>query len=96
MTKLLGCSSLVSWLAQIATDDDERERRALLHPALLYLLIGFLGWMAMSAAWADVPEVIPELLLRYGPNAMLFLIVFAAVRTAGRRCGSVVRSCSGR
>lgn len=93
VSKLLGLLLAGSWLAQIATESPDRRRELLLHPALIYLLVVFLGWVAMSAAWADAPEAIPELLLRYGPNAMLFLIVFAAVRTREQAmwvCGAFV------
>ena len=41
----------------------------------------FVGWSLISATWAEYPGAAILGFTRYLPNALLFLIVFAAVRT---------------
>ena len=43
--------------------------------------MAFVGWSAVSAAWAEIPGESLDTAIRYLPNAFLFLIVFSAVRT---------------
>src|SRR2546421_7211972 len=77
--KLIGLLLVVSWLALIATDA-ERRAHVFDHPAFLWVLVAFIGWIAMSAAWADHTSAVVDTVIRYVPNAMLFFIVFSAIR----------------
>src|SRR2546423_1356403 len=42
--------------------------------------MALIGWIAMSAAWADHTSAVVDTVIRYVPNAMLFFIVFSAIR----------------
>jgi O-antigen ligase len=79
--KAIGLLLVLSWLALITTGELERRQRIFSHPAFLGLLAAFIGWTAMSGAWAEETGPVVEAVIRYLPNAMLFLIVFSAVRT---------------
>lgn len=78
--KLTGALLVLSWLGVVTTGDSERRAATFGHPAFLYVLVLFTGWAAISAAWAEVPGSALEAVGRYAPNAMLFVIVFSAVR----------------
>jgi O-antigen ligase len=79
--KLIGLLLVLSWLAVIATADSQRRPQIFSHPAFLGLLAAFIGWVALSVSWAEESGPVATQLLRYLPNAMLFLIVFSAIRT---------------
>jgi O-antigen ligase len=79
--KLLGLVLVLSWFALITSGERERREQIFSPPAFLLVLIAFVGWAAMSAAWAEDPGASLEATTRFLPNAMLFLIVFAGVRT---------------
>jgi O-antigen ligase len=78
--KLMGLLLVLSWLALLTTRRGER-RVVFSHPWFVYVLILFVGWAATSLIWAEEPGAVIEAIQRYVPNAMLFLIVFSAVRT---------------
>lgn len=80
LTRLLGVLLIMSWLASI-TVGDGRGRRLFESNGLLFMLLLFVFWVALSALWAaDAGEAIAAV-ARYAPNALLFLVVYAAVRT---------------
>src|SRR5215217_953022 len=79
--KLLGLMLMLSWLALVTAGDREQRERIFSHPAFLFVLLSFVGWSLLSATWAEYPAAAIETFTRYLPNAFLFLIVFAAVRT---------------
>jgi O-antigen ligase len=79
--KLLGLVLMVSWLALVTAGDREHRDRIFSPPGFLFVLILFVGWAAISASWAEDSGAAILSVTRYLPNAMLFLIVFAAVRT---------------
>jgi O-antigen ligase len=79
--KLLGLLLVLSWLALVTTGSPEQRARVFDHPAFLGVLAAFIGWIAISAAWAEETGAVIDTVIRYVPNAMLFLIVFAAIRT---------------
>jgi O-antigen ligase len=81
VSKLLGILLVLSWLALITAGEQEERGRIFSHAGFLYVLILFIGWVALSITWAEVPGEVTETLQRYVPNAMLFLIVFSGVRT---------------
>jgi putative inorganic carbon (HCO3(-)) transporter len=79
--KLLGLVLLLSWLALVTSGEREHRERIFSHPGFILVLLVFVGWVAISAAWAESPSAAVEAFTRYLPNAMLFLVVFAGVRT---------------
>jgi O-antigen ligase len=79
--KLLGLALILSWLATVTTSDRERRERIFSHPGFLYVLIALVAWTALSASWAENPGAAISAATRYLPNAFLFLILFAGVRT---------------
>jgi putative inorganic carbon (HCO3(-)) transporter len=78
--KLLGLVLVLSWFALITSGERERRERIFSPPAFVLVLIAFVGWAAISAAWAEDPGAAIDATTRFVPNAMLFLIVFAGVR----------------
>jgi O-antigen ligase len=72
---------MLSWLALVTAGEREQRERIFSHPAFLFVLLLFVGWTLISATWAEYPGAAIETFTRYLPNAFLFLIVFAAVRT---------------
>jgi len=80
LTKLAGLLLIVSWLATI-TVGENRNRRLLESNGLLFLLLLFVLWVGISPLWAVDPGEAVGALTRYAPNAALFLVVYAAVRT---------------
>jgi O-antigen ligase len=79
--KLIGLMLMLSWLALVTAGNREQRERIFGHPAFLFVLMLFLGWSLISATWAEHPGAAIDTFTRYLPNAFLFLIVFAAVRT---------------
>ncbi|MCW3050050.1 MAG: O-antigen polymerase [Solirubrobacterales bacterium] len=79
--KIGGLLLVVSWLATVAVRPKWRRDFLRVHPAATALMVGFLCWIAMSAAWAESPSVALGTLPRYAPNLVLFLIVYTAVGT---------------
>jgi O-antigen ligase len=79
--KLIGLMLMLSWLAIMTAGDREQRERFFSHPGFLFVLVLFVSWALISATWAEHPGAAIETFTRYLPNAFLFLIVFAAVRT---------------
>jgi O-antigen ligase len=79
LTKLMGVLLIVSWLATITAGRD-RRRELFVSPGFLYVLLLFVLWAGASAVWADESAAAIGAVTRYAPNALLFLIVYAAVR----------------
>jgi O-antigen ligase len=79
LAKALGLVLLISWVAVLASRRQEGDFLGA-HPYISYLLFAFVLWSAISAAWAEVPSAALEATYRYGPNALLLMILFTAVR----------------
>lgn len=79
--KLAGVVLVGAWLALMATARDSPRNFFTERPVLFYMLLAFLGWSAMSMAWAEVIGEARSGVIRYGLNAMLIPIAYAAVRT---------------
>lgn len=71
----------LSWLARIATRAAPTEFFWSRHPAITWLAVAFLAWVALSSLWAENAGDTSAVLLKYGLDALLFVIVFEAVRT---------------
>jgi O-antigen ligase len=80
INKLMGLLLIVSWLAAVTAGED-RRRKLFESFGFLYLLVLFVLWAGLSAIWADDPGAAIDAVTRYAPNVLLFLIVYAAVRT---------------
>ena len=81
VSKLVGLVLVLSWFALITAGERERREQIFTPPAFVFLLILFVAWAAVSAVWAEDSGAAIDATTRYLPNAMLFLIVFAGVRT---------------
>jgi O-antigen ligase len=78
--KLVGLLVVLSWLGRLATQPEERSK-VFPHTGFLYLVLVFAIWAAMSVAWAADSGGVLDTVLRVLPNAMLFPIVYSAIRT---------------
>ena len=81
VSKLVGLVLVLSWFAVVTAGERERREQLFSPPAFLLVLIFFVSWAAVSAVWAEDAGAAIDATTRYLPNAMLFLIVFAGVRT---------------
>jgi len=82
-SKLLGGLLLVSWLAVMTTRQVSVDS-AVVKPAC-FILVFLLGWIGLSATWAEDPGLTIAYLSRLALNAMMFVIVLTAV--SDRRVG---------
>lgn len=80
LAKLLGLLLALSWLAAVSTGERGGGDLFSKHPALAAALLAFLAWASISLIWAESPGDGLASIVRYAPNAFLFLIVYAAVR----------------
>lgn len=88
-TKVIGLVLTCSWLAHLATNRSGRSAALpSAHPVGTYVLVLFLTWAALSGIWASGEGFVTDL-QRYLLNAVLFVIVYTAVRTR-RQAGWVI------
>lgn len=81
-TKIAGLILALSWLATLATRRDAAKLDfTQSHPAISGFLALFLAWAALSYIWAEAPLDAAEAFYRFLLNAVLFLIVYTAIRT---------------
>jgi O-antigen ligase len=80
LAKVAGVILGLSWLATLAMRDHDNLMRR--HPVFTYALVLFLGWSAISYAWAEDKGATVEALIRYAPNVLLIPIAFTAVRSS--------------
>ena len=78
--KLGGILLALGWLAFVLSREGAKSDFLAVHPAVSLILGGFLGWVALSALWAQDTQLVINSFGRYALNAFLFLIVFTAVR----------------
>jgi O-antigen ligase len=81
-TKAAGVLLAISWLAVLATRNDAKADVLRQHPAISAVLILFLAWAGLSYTWAEFPGDAAGAWSRFALNAILFLIVYTAVRTS--------------
>src|SRR5918995_1476809 len=72
---------VLSWFTLITAGERDQRERIFSPAGFLFVLICFVAWAAVSAVWAEDSGAAIDSATRYLPNAMLFLIVFAGVRT---------------
>jgi O-antigen ligase len=87
--KIAGLLLAVSWVAVLATKNDARSDFMSAHPGLTYVLVLFLSWVAVSQLWAEDSGEALATFTRLALNAVLFLIIFTAVRTPNQAIGFV-------
>ena len=80
-SKVLGLLLVASWLTVLTTRRDAIVLPAGLPRTVLIALAGLFGWVALSATWAENPNVSIDAFSRYLLNGVLFVIVLTAVST---------------
>ena len=81
VAKVTGALLALSWLALVATRVTTGNDFFDSHAVLSYLLLAFLGWVTLSASWAEYSGAAFESVYRFALNLMLFPIVFTAIRS---------------
>jgi O-antigen ligase len=79
--KLGGALLALGWLAVMATHHETRRDFLVIHPWMSATIGLFLGWSLLSIAWASNTAAALGVTGRFALNAILFLIVFTAIRT---------------
>ncbi len=77
----------LSWLARIATRNTPSSLFWSRHPVISWLAVAFLAWVALSSLWAQDSSDTFAVLTQYGLDALLFVIVFEAVRAPAHAKG---------
>lgn len=80
LPKAFGVLLLLSWLARVTVGRGASKSLLGAHPALCAALVAFCAWALMSVGWAESPGAAAQSVTRYAPNALLFVIVYAAIR----------------
>jgi O-antigen ligase len=81
LTKVAGTLLALAWLATLATRADARADFLRVHPVITSILVTWLAWAALSATWSEHPGAAVDAVFRLSLNAILFLVVFTAIRT---------------
>jgi O-antigen ligase len=79
--KLGGVFLAIAWIALLVTRGDNKIDFMSVHAGMSLVMGLFLGWVALSALWAESTPVVLGSFGRYLLNLVLFMIVFTAVRT---------------
>jgi O-antigen ligase len=81
LTKLVGLLLALAWLAKLATSSDAKADFLKQHSAITGILVLFLAWGALSYSWSEQPSDAFTAVSRLALNAVLFLIIYTAIRT---------------
>ncbi len=81
VSKIAGLLLVISWMAALAARQDTRLEFSSAHPGLSYVVVLFVAWVALSQLWAADSGQALTALAQFTLNAILFLIVYSAVRT---------------
>jgi O-antigen ligase len=81
VSKIAGLLLALSWIVTTATRHESRREFVSAHPGLTYVLVLFIAWVGLSQAWAADSGAATGALARLVLNAVLFLIVYSAVRS---------------
>ena len=95
VVKIAGLVLAISWVATLATRREAASDFLSSHPALTYVIVVFLSWAAGSQLWAENSGVALTEFSRLALNAILFLIIFTAVRTPTQAIGFVAAFVAG-
>jgi O-antigen ligase len=76
----MGLLLVLSWVALLATSQEERAN-IFDFSGFAWIVIVFIGWAALSVTWAEHSGPVIETIQRVVQNALLFPIVFSAIRT---------------
>ena len=79
--KAAGFLLVAAWFLSQAEGRETRGELFTVHPLFTYVLVAFVAWVAASMLWAEDPGAAFTAMYRYALNMVLFVIVFAAVRT---------------
>ncbi len=79
--KLGGALLALGWLAVLTTRQDAARDFIVVYPWMSATIGLFLGWSLLSASWAAEAGAALGVTGRFALNAILFMIVFTAVRT---------------
>lgn len=85
--KVSGLLLGISWLAVVTTRGYTRAAFPSAHPAISYLVVLFLSWIAISQLWAESSAEALDTLLRLSLNLVLAMVIFTAVRKPGQAIG---------
>jgi O-antigen ligase len=80
-TKLVGLLLALAWLAKLSITKDAKVDFPTQHPGILSGLLVFLAWATLSYSWSEEPSEALTAVSRLALNAVLFLIVYTAIRT---------------
>src|SRR3977135_2206543 len=78
--KLMGILLVLSWVGRLAPAPEERAN-IFDHHLFAWVVIAFIAWAAFSISWAEQSSGVSDTIQRVVPNALLFPIVFSAIRT---------------
>ncbi|MDP9119315.1 MAG: O-antigen ligase family protein, partial [Actinomycetota bacterium] len=78
--KLAGLLLALSWFGMLTTRESAQRTFATAHPFVFGALVLFLAWAALSLIWAENTSQATTDLSRFALNAVLFLIIYSAVR----------------
>ena len=81
VTKLAGLLLAASWFALMTTRPRSELEFFSVHPYISAVLVLFLGWVLISSSWAVNTDAVLASAGRYALDALLFVIVFTAIRT---------------
>ncbi len=93
--KIAGLLLAISWVATLATRHDAKSDFMSAHPGLTYLVVLFLSWAAVSQLWAEDSGEALLAFSRLALNAVLFLIIFTAIRKPSQAIGFVAAFVAG-
>lgn len=93
--KIAGLLLAISWVATLATRNDAKSDFMSAHPVPTYVVVLFLSWAAVSQLWAEDSGEALTAFTRLALNAVLFLIIFTAVRTPNQAIGFVAAFVAG-
>jgi O-antigen ligase len=80
-SKALGLLLALSWLGHVAVRGGKAKDFVTDHPVFSFVLLAFITWGALTLVWAEDPSEGLQSLYRYALNALLFFIVYTAIRT---------------
>jgi O-antigen ligase len=81
VTKLAGLLLAASWFAVMTTRPRAELEFFSVHPYISATLVAFVGWVLISSSWAVGTDAVLASAGRYALDALLFVIVFTAIRT---------------